>query len=104
MELGIARFTAVFIEEALKLWLAERSNDSTTTLAALNCLSVATSWAGRNKLGNHQLVEDARAMSVRMQLLDVAPTDTSMERLQNLDELDMRDRAHVAWGSYGWQS
>lgn len=104
MELSIAHFSAAFLEESLKLWHAERLTDSTTTLAALNCLSVATSWAGRNELGNHQLVEDARVMSIRMQLLDVAPTDTSIEHLQNLDELDMRDRAHVAWGSYGWQS
>lgn len=92
------------MEEATKLWHAERSTDSTTTLAALNCLSVATSWNGQNQLGNHELGRDARAMATRIQLLDVPPTDESIEHLQNLDDDEMRDQAHVAWGSYGCQS
>jgi hypothetical protein len=43
-------------------------------------------------------------MATRMQLLDAAPTDASTENLGDLDEDEMRDQAHVAWGSYGWQS
>ncbi|KAH6643025.1 nitrate assimilation regulatory protein nirA [Boeremia exigua] len=102
--LQIVPFATAFTEEALKLWHAERSTDSTPTLAALNCLSVATAWNGRNELGNHQLLADARAMATRMQLLDVPPSDTAMDQFQDLAEDELRDRAHVAWGSYGWQS
>jgi hypothetical protein len=43
-------------------------------------------------------------MATRMQLLDVAPTDASIEYLGHLGEDEMRDQTHVAWGSYGWQS
>lgn len=57
-----------------------------------------------NELGNHQLVADARAMAVRMQLLDVAPMHVPINAFDSLNEEEMRDRAHVAWGSYGWQS
>lgn len=104
VDLRVTPFSTAFIEEAIKLWHAERSTDSTATLAALNCLSVAASWNGRNELGNHQLVADARAMATRMQLLDVPPTDATIDYLQDLDEDEMRDQAHVAWGSYSWQS
>ncbi|KAL1641744.1 hypothetical protein SLS61_009977 [Didymella pomorum] len=104
MDLRVTPFVTLFTEEAIKLWHAERSTDATTTLAALNCLSVATGWNGRNELGNHKLVTDAREMATRMQLLDAAPTDASTENLGDLDEDEMRDQAHVAWGSYGWQS
>jgi|SRR5690242_12810274 len=97
-------FFKAFTDEALKLWHAERSTDSTATLAALNCLSAATGWNGMNELGNHQLVADARAMAIRMQLLDVAPMHVSVNAFDSLNEEEMRDRAHVAWGSYGWQS
>ncbi len=93
-----------FTEEALKLWHAERLNDSTTTLAALNCLSVATGWDGGNEVGNHQLVADARAMASRMQLLDVAPPNAPVNQAQNLNEDEARGQTHVAWGSYDWQS
>ncbi|KAF3049590.1 hypothetical protein E8E11_008967 [Didymella keratinophila] len=75
LDLRVTPFVTLFIEESVKLWHAERSIDATTTLAAINCLSVATGWNGKNELGNHQLVTDARAMAARMQLLDVAPTD-----------------------------
>lgn len=97
-------FSVAFTDEALKLWHAERSTDSTATLAALNCLSVATGWNGRNELGNHQLIADARAMATRMHLLDVPPTDPATAQFQHLNEDGIRDQAHVAWGSYGWQS
>ena len=51
MDLRVTPFVTLFTEEALKLWHAERSTDRITTLAALNCLSVATGWNGRNELG-----------------------------------------------------
>jgi hypothetical protein len=51
MDLRVTPFVTLFTEEAIKLWHAERSTDATTTLAALNCLSVATGWNGRNELG-----------------------------------------------------
>ncbi|KZM20236.1 uncharacterized protein EKO05_0003682 [Ascochyta rabiei] len=97
-------FAVAFMEEALKLWPAERSSDSTVTLAALNCLALATGWDGRSELGNHQLVADARAMATRMHRLDVPPTDELIAHFQQLHGDILRDRAHVAWGSYGWQS
>ncbi|KAF3033061.1 hypothetical protein E8E12_000232 [Didymella heteroderae] len=43
-------------------------------------------------------------MATRMRLLDVPLTDMSTDYLEDLDEDEMRDQAHVAWGSYGWQS
>lgn len=57
-----------------------------------------------NELGNHQLVADARAMATRMQLLDVPPTHVLTDQFDSLNDKEMRDHAHVAWGSYGWQS
>ncbi|KAJ4988162.1 C6 transcription factor [Stagonosporopsis vannaccii] len=102
--LRILPFLKAFTDEALRLWHAERLTDSTVTLAAMNCLSVATGWNGMNELGNHQLVADARAMATRMQLLDTPPTHASVDTFDSLNEDEMRDRAHVAWGSYGWQA
>ncbi|KAJ4337686.1 hypothetical protein N0V87_004434, partial [Didymella glomerata] len=45
MDLRVTSFVTLFTEEAIKLWHAERSTDTITTLAALNCLSVATGWS-----------------------------------------------------------
>ncbi|KAJ8105530.1 hypothetical protein OPT61_g10119 [Boeremia exigua] len=101
-DLRTVPLSVAFMDEALKLWHAERLADSTPTLAALNCLSVAASWHGRSELGNHQLAADARAMAIRMQLLDVPPA-ASIDCVHNLTQ-EMRDQAHVAWGSYAWQS
>lgn len=103
------------MEEAIKLWHAERSTDSTVNLAALNCLSAATGWNGRNELGNlfdrrdpvqhnHRLVADARAMAVRLHLLDVPSTDEPIVQLQHPGKDKFQQQAHVAWDSYGWQS
>ncbi|KAF1926250.1 uncharacterized protein M421DRAFT_220820 [Didymella exigua CBS 183.55] len=104
VELRVAPFATAFTEEAIKLWHAERLTDSATTLAALNCLSVATGWNARNQPGNHELVGDASAMATRIQLFHVPPTDASIDHLRDLSEDEMRDQAHVAWGSYGCQS
>ncbi|KAF2627628.1 hypothetical protein BU25DRAFT_458514 [Macroventuria anomochaeta] len=93
-----------YCDPHLEYLTAERSTDSTTTLAALNCLSVATGWNGRNELGNHQLVTDARTLATRMHLLDAPPTDAAIVQFQHLNEDEIPDQAHVAWGSYGWQS
>lgn len=57
-----------------------------------------------NEIGNHQLIADAREMATRMQLLDVPPTYASIRQVESLNQDEMQDRAHVAWGSYGWQS
>lgn len=43
-------------------------------------------------------------MATRMQILEPKPTDASIDYLGDLDEDEMGDQAHVAWGSYGWQS
>lgn len=75
----IKPYSFAFLEEAIKLWRAEPPTDSTTTLAALNCLSVATGWSGRSELETHQLIEDARRMATRLRLLDVPPTDRSVD-------------------------
>ncbi|KAF9691989.1 hypothetical protein EKO04_009947 [Ascochyta lentis] len=97
-------FAIAFMEEAIKLWHAERLSDSNVTLAALNCLALATGWDGRNELGNHQLVADARAMATRMHMFDVPPTNEPTAQYQHLHGDMLRDQAQVAWGSYGWQS
>lgn len=104
MDLQIAPFATAFTGEAIKLWHTERSADSTATLAALNCLSVATSCNGENELGHHQLLADARTMATRMQRLHIPPTDPSIDYLQYSSQDEMQDQAHAAWGSYDWQS
>ncbi|CAO2658120.1 Nn.00g073800.m01.CDS01 [Neocucurbitaria sp. VM-36] len=100
VDISISPFGPAFLKEAEKLWLAERSSDSTVTLAAINCLSIAASWNGRNEFGNHQLVADARAMAMRMQLLDVPPAEQSTSFFRRLSDENIRNVAHVAWGTY----
>lgn len=88
------------------MWPTERSTDSQSTLAALNCLSVATGWDGRNELVDDCLLEDARAMAVRMQLIDVAPALATVapHQLHCVSEDEMGSVTQGTWDSYGWES
>jgi hypothetical protein len=88
------------------MWRTERSTDSQSTLAALNCLSVAMGWDGRSDLADDRLTEDARAMAFRMQLIDVAPALATVgpHQLHSVSEDEMGARSQGTWGSCGWES
>ena len=88
------------------MWSTERSIDSQSTLTALNCLSVATGWDGRNELADDRVLEDARAMAARMQSIDFAPALATVapHQLHGVSEDEVGGRAQRTWSSYGWES
>ena len=88
------------------MWPTARSSDSQSTLAALNCLSVAAGWDSRSELADDRLLEDARAMAIRMQLIDVVPSPATVapHQLYSVREDEAGSRAQGTWDSYGWDS
>ncbi|CAI6339989.1 unnamed protein product [Periconia digitata] len=93
-------FIVPFIQDAEKLWKAERMSDSPKNLAALCYLALACTAHGDEQLRFDSVVE-IRAMAKRMALIDVRPSDNVIEKFHQLPVEKIKEMSHAAWAVYG---
>ncbi|EXK25202.1 hypothetical protein FOMG_18140 [Fusarium oxysporum f. sp. melonis 26406] len=96
-----AALSHVFQREAEQLRYAYRGSDTITTLSALSLCSIASTWLGKDKLGQ-DLLKDSRAMAERLQLFGSQGTDAVETKFLQMTSEQIRATSHAAWGSYSY--
>lgn len=96
-----APFGLAFFREAERLWKAERSSHTVTILAAINVLSLAAAYIGKDDF-SRDLILNARVMAEQMGLFGPLHSSLETTSFSEWSEARLRATAHVAWGTYCW--
>lgn len=94
-------FSGAFMDEAEKLWHAERRSQTPNHLSAMTYLSIATSISGKDELGT-SLAAACLELAQKMSLLGVRPTAQPISTFHGLPPDKMKRLAFAAWGTYAW--
>ncbi|KAG5758522.1 hypothetical protein H9Q72_013342 [Fusarium xylarioides] len=90
-----------FLDEALRIYDAEKGVDSLTTVAATSLMSMTWTTLGKDKAGR-RLQQDSATMAQRMRLYGEAD-DSSNHQLDMSDDRVELAVCATAWGSFNFQ-
>lgn len=94
-------FGVAFLEEAQNFWRADRTSETLSSLSARCYLSIAATMSGRENL-RAPLVKEIRDIAIKLKLFDVRATEELVLAFHKLPTQEVRQLAHVAWGTYAW--
>ena len=100
-DLRSSAFSTEFWIDAEKMWRIERSSETPTALAAQTYLLQAGGLIGL-EVSRLPLVEELRALGIKMKLFGVGPTQGLVSTFLELPLRTVRQLAHVAWETYAW--